>query len=59
VSEAGLSEPGAERLLLEGRDRRDMMAELTPCMSVEILVTLQRAVREVFASPPFTTICRP
>jgi MoxR-like ATPase len=26
----------AERLLLEGRDRRDMMAEPTPCMSVEI-----------------------
>jgi MoxR-like ATPase len=47
----GYPEPGAERLLLEGRDRRDMMAELTPCMSVEILVTLQRAVREVFASP--------
>jgi MoxR-like ATPase len=47
----GYPEPHAERLLLEGRDRRDMMAELTPCMSTADLFTLQRSVREVFASP--------
>src|SRR4249920_1986643 len=47
----GYPEPHAERLLLEGRDRRDMMAELTPSMSAEDLLALQRSVRDVFASP--------
>jgi MoxR-like ATPase len=47
----GYPEPHAERLLLEGRDRRDMMAELKPCMTADDLLILQRSVRDVFASP--------
>jgi len=46
----GYPEPHAERLLLEGRDRRDMMAELNPCMTADDLLILQRSVRDVFAS---------
>ena len=41
----------AERQLLEGRDRRDMMAELTPQMTADELITLRQSVHEVFASP--------
>src|SRR3954469_1684596 len=47
----GYPDARAERLLLEGRDRRDMVAELQPHISVEQLLTLQRLVRQVHAAP--------
>jgi MoxR-like ATPase len=47
----GYPDARAERVLLEGRDRRDMMAELTPQMTADQLLTLQKSVREVFTSP--------
>jgi len=47
----GYPDARAERLLLEGRDRRDMVAELKPHISVEQLLDLQRLVRPVHAAP--------
>jgi MoxR-like ATPase len=46
----GYPDADAERLLLEGRDRRDMVAELTPRINAAELSALQQSVREVFAS---------
>jgi MoxR-like ATPase len=48
----GYPDARAERLLLEGRDRRDMVSELTPHLTAEELLALQAAVRNVFAAPP-------
>src|SRR4029077_11486737 len=47
----GYPDARAERSLLEGRDRRDMMAELRRCVAAEELMALQQSVRAVFASP--------
>jgi MoxR-like ATPase len=47
----GYPDVRAERLLLEGRDRRDMVAELTPHLTVEQLSDLQQSVRRVHAAP--------
>ena len=47
----GYPDARAERLLLEGRDRRDMVAELSPHLSMEQLIELQHAVRQVHAAP--------
>ncbi|KPK56016.1 MAG: AAA family ATPase [Thiotrichales bacterium SG8_50] len=41
----------AERALLQGRDRRDMVHELKPNLNPAQLLQLQRAVREVHAAP--------
>jgi MoxR-like ATPase len=47
----GYPDGRAERLLLEGQDRRDMVAGLSSCVSAEELQGLQQAVREVHAAP--------
>jgi MoxR-like ATPase len=47
----GYPDTRAERLLLEGRDRRDMVSGLGPCLSSEELQGLQHAVRDVHAAP--------
>jgi MoxR-like ATPase len=47
----GYPDARAERLLLEGRDRRDMMAELTPRLELSQLIELQRSVRNTHAAP--------
>jgi MoxR-like ATPase len=47
----GYPDPRAERLLLEGQDRRDLVAQLTPCLSAEELQGLQQAVRCVHVAP--------
>ena len=48
--ELGYPDAGAERALLQGVDRRDLLPQLTPCMQPEDLVSLQRTAREVHAS---------
>ena len=48
--ELGYPDGGAERALLQGVDRRDLLPQLAPCMQPTDLVILQRAVREVHAS---------
>ena len=47
----GYPDHRAERLLLEGQDRRDLVAALTPCIAADELLSLQQAVRAVHASP--------
>ena len=48
--ELGYPDAAAERALLQGVERRDLLPHLSPCMQPEDLVSLQRAVREVHAS---------
>jgi MoxR-like ATPase len=48
--ELGYPDAGAERALLQGVDRRELLPQLTPCMQPADLVALQRAAREVHAS---------
>jgi len=46
----GYPDARAERLLLEGRDRRELVGELAPRLAAEELILLQRRVRDVFVS---------
>ncbi len=48
--ELGYPDAGAERALLQGTDRRDLLPQLAPCMALADLAGLQRAVRAVHAS---------
>ena len=50
VISLGYPEQGAERALLAGRDRRDMLEEITPVLQPEQLIALQQQVRRVHAS---------
>lgn len=47
----GYPDREAERALLEGAERRDMIAELHPCLTPEELIALQQAVRKVHVAP--------
>ena len=49
--ELGYPDAAAERELLAGNDRRQMAAELAPCISREQLLFAQRAVQMVHAAP--------
>jgi MoxR-like ATPase len=49
--ELGYPDTAAERALLAGRDRRELLAELEPVLSPELLVQAQRLVRTVTVSP--------
>lgn len=40
----------AERALLTGRDRRDLLVDLKPLMSIDQLISIQDAVSEIYAS---------
>ena len=46
----GYPDKAAERALLKGVDRRDLIARITTTMSVEELTSLQQAVTKVFVS---------
>lgn len=48
--EMGYPDQAAERELLAGADRRDMVAALNPCMEPGELIELQRSVRKVHVS---------
>lgn len=50
VLSLGYPERNAERALLMGRERRDMLKEIKPVMQPEQLVALQQQVKEVHAS---------
>lgn len=50
VLSLGYPERNAERALLMGRERRDMLKEIKPVMKPEELVALQQQVKEVHAS---------
>jgi MoxR-like ATPase len=47
----GYPDAAAERTLLEGRERRDMISDLAPALATDELMSLQRKVREVFTAP--------
>jgi MoxR-like ATPase len=49
--ELGYPERDAERALLAGTDRRDLLASLAPCMTSAELEALQGAVQRVHVSP--------
>lgn len=49
--ELGYPDRDAERALLEGVERRDLIASLTPSLSPEELLILQRAARKVHVAP--------
>src|SRR4051812_36222854 len=49
--ELGYPDHDAERALLSGTDRRDMLATLDPCMSPAELVELQAAAQKIHVSP--------
>jgi MoxR-like ATPase len=48
--ELGFPDPDSERALLQGRDRRDLLAELSPVMTPQELLALQRRVPELHVS---------
>ena len=48
--ELGYPDAAAERALLQGVDRRDLLPQLAPCLQPEELMTLQQSSREVHAS---------
>jgi len=48
----GYPDAKAERMLLSGLDRREIVARLTPQMETAELLALQRQVTQVFTSPP-------
>jgi len=50
--ELGYPDRAAERALLLGSDRRDMMAALSPCLAPGELLELQNMVKNVHAAPP-------
>jgi MoxR-like ATPase len=47
----GYPDAAAERALLEGRERRDMIADLTPALAPTDLLNLQVQAREIFTAP--------
>ena len=49
--ELGYPDRDAERALLKGVDRRDLIGGLEPCLSPQELLELQEAVRRVHAAP--------
>ena len=48
--ELGYPDAGAERALLQGMDRRDLLPQLAPCIQPADLTALQRSARDVHAS---------
>jgi MoxR-like ATPase len=50
--ELGYPDPKSERALLEGQDRRDLLAGLRPRMSPQELVEAQQSLRQIRTAPP-------
>jgi MoxR-like ATPase len=46
----GYPDPQAERALLQGRDRRELLKELQPCLDTQQLQDLQKAATRIFVS---------
>ena len=50
--ELGYPDPKSERAILEGKDRREMLANLAPALTPQDLLDAQQKVREVHCAPP-------
>ena len=48
--ELGYPDNDAERALLQGQDRRDLLADIKPCMNVKELVELQQRAQQIHTS---------
>lgn len=48
----GYPDREAERALLQGEDRRDLLAAMKPCMASEDLAAIQREVQQIHVAPP-------
>ena len=48
--ELGYPDAEAERALLQGEDRRDLLAQVAPCMDAKTLLELQREAQHVYTS---------
>lgn len=48
--ELGYPDAGAERELLQGQDRRDLLETLVPCMEIKAIIELQKRVRAAHTS---------
>ncbi|MBI3918120.1 MAG: MoxR family ATPase [Betaproteobacteria bacterium] len=48
--ELGYPDSDAERALLQGEDRRDLLTQLKPCMESRTLIELQRAAQQVYTA---------
>ena len=48
--ELGYPDSEAERALLQGEDRRNLLAQLQPCMDAKALLDLQREAQQVYTS---------
>jgi len=46
----GYPDSEAERALLQGQDRRDLLEQLTPCMQIDQLIELQHHAQKIHAS---------
>jgi MoxR-like ATPase len=56
--EIGYPEAQAERALLAGEDRRDLLAHLRPVIGPEQLLEIQQAVMRVFVAEPLLDYCQ-
>ena len=57
--ELGYPDAGAERALLQGVDRRELLPQLAPCMAAGDLLALQNDTRKVHAAPALLDYPRP
>ncbi|MFQ5469645.1 MAG: AAA family ATPase [Gammaproteobacteria bacterium] len=48
--EMGYPDQSAERALLKGKDRRDILEEISPCISTEALICIQKTVPNIHCS---------
>ncbi len=53
----GYPAEAAEKALLAGEDRREMLARMTPALAKAEIRALQQAVSQIYASPPIIDYC--
>jgi MoxR-like ATPase len=56
--EIGYPDPASERRLLSGRERREMLESITPGVSLEQLVSIQKEVDNIFVSDALLDYCQ-
>ena len=54
----GYPDTASERKLLAGKERREMLESITPCIDMQQLVTIQNQVDEIFVSDALLDYCQ-